>query len=106
MTASRALRFLAAKEVRHIVLRSPGMARSLHVRLDDPSEDALGVVRAAEGGSDSAAVRTALREAADRRRRAGALRAEVRALLADEQDAEEMRLVREQMAALAPDPDD
>ncbi len=79
------------------------MARSLHVRLDENSEDALSIVRAAEGGSDSAAVRTALREAADRRRRRAALHAEVQALRADEQDAEEMRLIREHMAALAPD---
>lgn len=82
------------------------MARSVHVRLDETSENALGVVRAAEGGSDSEAVRTALREAADRRRRRASLRAEAQALLADEQDAEEMRLIREQMAALAPDSSD
>lgn len=81
------------------------MARSLHVRLDEPSEDALGVVRAAHGGSDSEAVRLALQETAGRRRRSAALCTEVRALMADEDDAEEMRLVREQMAALAPDPE-
>lgn len=82
-----------------------GVARSLHVRLDGPSEDALGVVRAAHGGSDSEAVRLALRETAERRRRSAALRGEVQALLADEDDAEEMRVVREQMAALAPELD-
>ena len=81
------------------------MARSVHVRLDDSSEDALGVVRAADGGSDSEAVRVALREAADRRRRGAALRAEAATLAADASDVEELRLVREQMAALAPDPD-
>lgn len=82
------------------------VARSLHVRLDERSEDALGVIRAAEGGSDSEAVRTALREAAERRRQRASLRAEVQALMADERDAAEMRVVREQMAELAPDVDD
>lgn len=82
------------------------MARSLHVRLDQSSEDALGLVRAAEGGSDSDAVRTALREAAEQRRRRASLRAEVQALAADDEDADELRIVREQMAALAPDPED
>lgn len=82
------------------------MARSLHVRLDEASEDALSVVRSAQGGNDSEAVRTALREAADRRRRRTSVRDEVLALMADEDDAAEMRLIREQMAALAPDPDD
>lgn len=77
------------------------MARSLHVRLDDASVAALEVVRA-EGLSDSEAVRTALREAAARRRVRSALRDEVRRLAAEETDREEMRLVREQMAELAP----
>lgn len=78
------------------------MARSLHVRLDETAEDALGVVRAASGGTDSEAVRIALREAADRRRRTESLRAEALALRADEEDAEEMDVIREQMAELAP----
>jgi Arc/MetJ-type ribon-helix-helix transcriptional regulator len=56
----------------------------------------------AEGLSDSEAVRTALREAAARRRARSALRDEVRRLAAEETDREEMRLVREQMAELAP----
>jgi Arc/MetJ-type ribon-helix-helix transcriptional regulator len=77
------------------------VARSLHVRLDDASVAALEVVRA-EGLSDSEAVRTALREAAARRRARSALRDEVRRLAAEETDREEMRLVREQMAELAP----
>jgi hypothetical protein len=74
----------------------------VHVRLDEASEAALGVVRAEQGGTDSEAVRTALREAAGRRRRRASLRAEVEALMLDDQDAEEMRLIREEMAALAP----
>ncbi len=77
------------------------MARSIHVRLDDASQAALAVVRA-EGVSDSEAVRRALREAAQRRRRRASLRAEIAQLMADDDDAEEMRAIREQMSALAP----
>jgi hypothetical protein len=43
------------------------VARSIHVRLDDASEAALDIIRAG-GLTDSEAVRTALREAAARRR--------------------------------------
>jgi len=77
------------------------VSRSIHVRLDDAAAAALEIVRA-EGLSDSEAVRTALREAAARRRVRSALSAEVRRLAADETDREEMRVIREQMAALAP----
>ncbi|MBV9213057.1 MAG: hypothetical protein JOZ25_05350 [Actinobacteria bacterium] len=77
------------------------MARSLHVRLDDSSVAALDVIRAG-GMTDSEAVRTALREAAARRRARSALRAEVRRLASDKEDREEMRVVREQLAELAP----
>ncbi len=77
------------------------MARSLHVRLDDVSAAALDVVRAG-GMTDSEAVRTALREAAGRRRARGSIREEVRRLAADDADREEMRIIREQMAELAP----
>ena len=79
------------------------MPRSLHVRLDDASAAALEVVRAS-GLSDSEAVRTALREAAARRRVRSAVREEVLRLAADKSDREEMRLIREQMAQLAPPP--
>jgi hypothetical protein len=77
------------------------MARSLHVRLDDASSAALKIVRG-DGLTDSEAVRTALQEAAARRRVRSALRDEVRRVAADEDDREEMRLIREQLAALAP----
>lgn len=77
------------------------MARSLHVRLDDASAAALDVVRAS-GLTDSEAVRTALREAAARRRVRSALRAEASRLAVDEGDLDEMRIVREQLAELAP----
>jgi hypothetical protein len=77
------------------------MARSLHVRLDDASVAALEIVRAG-GLNDSEAVRTALREAATRRRVRSAIREEVRLVAEDEADREEMRIVREQLAELAP----
>ena len=81
------------------------MARSLHVRLDDASADALEIVRAGSL-SHSEAVRTALREAAARRRTRSAVRNEVHRLATDEHDREEMRLIREQLAELAPPPRD
>jgi hypothetical protein len=52
--------------------------------------------------TDSEAVRTALREAAARRRVRSAIREEVERVAADESDREEMRTIREQMAELAP----
>jgi Arc/MetJ-type ribon-helix-helix transcriptional regulator len=52
--------------------------------------------------TDSEAVRTALREAAARRRARSAIREEVERLAADQGDREEMRVIREQMAELAP----
>ena len=75
------------------------------MRLDDASAAALEVVRAGEL-SDSEAVRMALREAAARRRLRSAVREEVRVLAADRRDREEMRAIREQLAALAPEPTD
>ena len=78
-----------------------GMARSLHVRLDDASAAALEIVRAG-GMSDSEAVRTALREATARRRVRSAIREEVRLLAADKNDRAEMRIIRAQLAHLAP----
>jgi len=77
------------------------MAKSLHVRLDESSAAALGVVRS-EGLTDSEAVRVALREAAARRRSRASIVAEVARLADDEVDRAEMRAVREQMAELAP----
>jgi hypothetical protein len=75
--------------------------RSLHVRLDDASAAALEIVRA-DGLTDSEAVRTALREAAARRRVRSAIREEVRLIAGDETDRAEMRIIREQMADLEP----
>ena len=59
------------------------------------------IVRAG-GLTDSEAVRTALREAAARRRVRSAIREEVGRVAADEADREEMRIIREQLAELAP----
>jgi hypothetical protein len=75
--------------------------RSLHVRLDHASAAALDIVRR-EGLTDSEAVRTALREAAARRRVRSAILHEVRRLAADDGDREEMRAIREQLADLGP----
>jgi hypothetical protein len=76
------------------------VGRSIAARLDEESTLALGIMRAA-GMSESEAVRTALKEAAARRRTSAALREEARRLAEDPVDVEEMRLVREQMAELA-----
>lgn len=78
------------------------MPRSIHVRLDDTSALALGLLRAG-GLSDSEAVRVALREAADRRRARMALASEARALAADRDDLAEAQEVRELMSELAPE---
>jgi Arc/MetJ-type ribon-helix-helix transcriptional regulator len=77
------------------------VTRSLHVRLDDASAAALDIVRAGRL-TDSDAVRTALREAAARRRTRSAIRAEVLELAADERDREEMAIIHDQLADLAP----
>ncbi len=79
------------------------MPRSLHVRLDDASVAALKVVRG-DGLTDSEAVRTALQEAAARRRVRSAIRDEVRRVASDEKDREEIRIIREELAELAPPP--
>jgi Arc/MetJ-type ribon-helix-helix transcriptional regulator len=65
---------------------------------------ALGIVRDSGEMSDSEAVRVALREAAARRRARSAIAEEVARLMADDGDRDEMRVIREQMAELAPDP--
>jgi hypothetical protein len=78
------------------------VARAIHVRLDEASAAALLILRAG-GQSDSEAVRTALQEAAARRRLRSSIAAEAEALAADEADREEMRIVREQMDELAAD---
>ena len=54
--------------------------------------------------TDSEAVRTALLESAGRRRARSSIAAEVERLATDEADRDEMRIIREQMAELAPGP--
>lgn len=71
------------------------------MRLDDASAAALAIVRA-DGLTDSDAVRLALREAAARRRVRSLIREEVRRVADDKSDREEMRIIREQMAEIAP----
>lgn len=75
------------------------MARSIHVRLDDASAAALDIVRATEM-TESEAVRTALQEAAARRRVRSTIQNEVAQLAKDAADRAEMHLIREEMAGL------
>jgi len=70
--------------------------------LDDSSAAALRIVRSGSM-TDSEAVRTALLESAARRRARSTIAVEVERLVADEADRTEMRIIREQMAGLAPD---
>ncbi len=77
------------------------MTRSVHVRLDDASAAALDIVRATEM-TESEAVRTALQEAAARRRVRSSIQDEVAQLADDAADRAEMHLIREEMAGLAP----
>lgn len=78
------------------------MSRSLHVRLDDSSAQALKIL-GSESTTDSEVVREALREAAARALRRNSLKAEAGRIAADEADRREMEAVRDLMADLAPD---
>lgn len=79
-----------------------GVARTVQARLDDIAEGDLALLRG-ETGSDSSAVRLALRETAARRRRRSALRSEAQAAAGDERDLATSREVFADMEALAPD---
>lgn len=74
-------------------------ARSIHVRLDETAAEALDTVA---GGklNPSDAVRLALAEAAERRRRRGALAAEARRLAADPEYRAEVVETQDLMDAL------
>ena len=72
----------------------------MQARLDRLAEDDLAVLRR-EGHNDSEAIRLALHEAAERRRRRSALRLEAEQAGADEEDRAEARRVRAEMDALA-----
>jgi Arc/MetJ-type ribon-helix-helix transcriptional regulator len=77
------------------------MARAVHVRLDTESEAALTVLRA-EGMNDSQAVRRALAEAREHRRRRASLREEARRLAGDPADRAELAALRDELEELAP----
>jgi hypothetical protein len=72
----------------------------VQARLDDRSERDLAVLRN-EGRSDSEAIRIALHEAADARRRKSALRLEAEAAAADPEDVAEAGRVRRELDAIA-----
>jgi hypothetical protein len=76
------------------------MARTVQARLDSRAEEDLAVLRN-EGHNDSDAIRVALREAAERRRRRSFLRAEAELAAADPADRAEARRVRQEMDQLA-----
>jgi Arc/MetJ-type ribon-helix-helix transcriptional regulator len=76
------------------------MARTVQARLDDDSEHDLAVLRN-EGNSDSEAIRLALRESAERRRRKSALRLEAEAAAADPDDVADARRVRLDLDAVS-----
>jgi hypothetical protein len=76
------------------------MARTVQARLDERAERDLALLRN-EGRSDSDAVRLALSEAADRRRRRSALRLEAEAAASDPADLADARRVRVEMDTLA-----
>jgi hypothetical protein len=76
------------------------MARTVQARLDERSEQDLALLRN-EGRSDSEAIRIALHEAAETRRRRSALRLEARAAADDPEDVAEALRVRREMDAIA-----
>jgi Arc/MetJ-type ribon-helix-helix transcriptional regulator len=72
----------------------------VQARLDERAEDDLALLRG-EVTNDSEAIRLALRESAERRRRRSALREEARTASRDPDDLAEARRVREDMDAVA-----
>jgi len=78
------------------------VARTVQARLDDAAEHDLALLRS-EAGSDSSAVRLALRESAARRQRRSALRREATQAASDDRDLAASREVMADMDALAPD---
>ncbi len=76
------------------------MAKTVQARLDERSEQDLALLRN-EGHSDSEAIRLALHEAAEWRRRKSALRIEAEAAGSDPEDLAEALLVRTEMDVLA-----
>jgi hypothetical protein len=76
------------------------VAKTVQARLDEHSEQDLAVLRN-EGHTDSEAIRLALHEAAELRRRKSTLRLEAQTAAADPDDVAEARRVREEMDAIA-----
>jgi Arc/MetJ-type ribon-helix-helix transcriptional regulator len=77
-------------------------SRVVRARLDEASEQALSALMR-EGRNESEAVRTALLEAGQRRRRHAALADEVRRLADDPEDTAERRAVMADMDAASAD---
>jgi len=77
-------------------------SRVVRARLDEASEQALAAL-VREGRNESDAVRTALVEAGQRRRRSAGLAAEVRRLAGDPADAAERRAVMADMERISAD---
>lgn len=76
------------------------MPRTVQARLDERAEGDLALLRG-EAGTDSEAIRLALRESAERRRRRSALRMEALCAAEDPADFTEAQRVREDMDAVA-----
>ena len=76
------------------------MSRTVQARLDERAEADLALLRS-EGHNDSEAIRIALHEAGERRRRRSVLRLEAERAAADPEDLAEARRVRAEMDALA-----
>ncbi len=76
------------------------MSKTVQARLDERSAQDLALLRN-EGRSDSEAIRVALHEAAEARRRKSSLRLEAAAAAADPDDRAEALRVRQELDALA-----
>ena len=76
------------------------MARTVQARLDVRAEFDLSLLRGVVA-NDSEAIRLALRESAERRRRRSALREEAQMAARDADDLAEARRVRQYMDAVA-----
>jgi len=76
------------------------VSKTVQARLDERSAQDLALLRN-EGRSDSEAIRVALHEAAEARRRKSSLRLEAAAAAADPDDRAEALRVRQELDALA-----
>jgi len=76
------------------------VTRTVQARLDERAQDDLALLRG-EVANDSEAIRLALRESAERRRRRSSVREEALRAAADPDDLAEALRVREDMDAVA-----